>query len=104
MTKIILNDARLTLLQPIENWLDRLRSFIVWIEQHARKNCSHMGVHPDHEIVRTKHRNGTINPDTRSSLLVGEGDVLPLRIDQALPNCPLVCDRYAAEMVVGESS
>lgn len=104
MTKIILNDARLTPIQPTENWLDRLRSFIVWIEQHARKNCSHMGVHPDHEIVWTKHHNGTINPDMCSSLLVRESDVLPLRVDSALPNCPLVCDRYAAEMVVGESS
>lgn len=104
MTKIILDDAWLQCLQPKENWLDHLSSSIVWIEQLACKICSHMSVHLDHEIVWTKHLDGTINPDMCSSLLVRESDVLPLRVDSALPNCPLVCDRYAAEMVVGESS
>lgn len=104
MTRIISNDARLTHLQPIENWLGRLRLFIIMIEQRARKTRSHISAHPDHEIIWTWHRNGVIDPDMRSSLLVGEGHGLPLRISPALPNCPLVSDWCAAEMTDGESA
>lgn len=104
MTKILLSDARLMGLQPVKSWLDRISLSVVWIEQHARKICSHMGVHPDHEIIWTKRRDGIIDPDIRSSLLVREGDGLPLRIDPALPKCPLVSERCAAEMVGGKRS
>lgn len=104
MTRILLNDARLTCLKPIEYWLGRLHSSVVSIEQHVRNICSHKGAHPEQEALWTKRRDGIIDPNMRSSHLVREGDGLPLRIDPALPTYPPVPGRCAADLAGRKSS
>lgn len=104
MTKIILGDVHLTSKTPIQYRLGRLHLTMSRLAKHARRTCSHTGEYLCHEIIGTKYRCAILFPGLRSPELVRVSNGRPLRIDPAIPKCPLVLNRCAAVLVAGDCS
>lgn len=104
MTEIIISDVRRMPKKPIQYWLDRLHLIIFRMEKHVRIICSHTSAYLCHEIIRSGYRGYILDPGLRSPELVRVSNGPPLRIDPALPKCPLVLGRCAAVLAAGDNA